>query len=252
VRSRRLFSTVLGLFVAGFACLSQAQIGPLPGMGPLIFAGTPPVAVTSQASTSQNSGATTYTFTSMAIGTAAANRYVVAAITGTGISGAETVSTVTIGGISAVQLVSDSLNGGSNNVIALFIALVPTGTTANVVATFSVAQVRAGAATWSVTNLLSTTPTGTNSAQSTISAAVTASANVTGQGAIIGACMEQPLGATFTWTNLSSDFNVNGGTNTIVFGGAHALFSSTVNQSVTCTASSLGSVGVDMVIAGLR
>ena len=76
---------------------------------------------------STSSTLSTYTSTAVSIGPASADRYVIAAIM---CNTATTISSVTIGGVSATQAVA---TGGT----ALYIALVPTGTTAVFVVNFS-------------------------------------------------------------------------------------------------------------------
>jgi hypothetical protein len=71
----------------------------------------------------------TYTFTSQAIGTAAADRWVIVGVSS--VSGAlpsPTVGNVTVGGVNATNVV-----GAGSSGVQLWRALVPTGTTANIV-----------------------------------------------------------------------------------------------------------------------
>lgn len=77
--------------------------------------------------------AATYTTAALSIGAAAADRFVVAAITSMTGSASPTTTAVTIGGVSATKLVA--YNAGGRFEAALWGALVPTGTTAAVVVT---------------------------------------------------------------------------------------------------------------------
>lgn len=72
-----------------------------------------------------------YTATSVSIGTAGTNRRVIVAYAGGGI---RNLSSATIGGVSATVHGSDT---SGNGVAAFFSAIVPTGTTGNIVATAS-------------------------------------------------------------------------------------------------------------------
>lgn len=83
---------------------------------------------------SQGSGSSSYNFTNQDIGTAASDRYVIVAIGNGFTGGPRTVSAVTVGGISATQVVSVS---GSTTNACLWIAAVPTGTTATIAITLS-------------------------------------------------------------------------------------------------------------------
>lgn len=96
---------------------------------------------------------TTYTFSSVNFGAADAGRYIVAAAAGrTGSSGV-TVSSITIGGVSATIVVQDNNNSGGDNVVALAAAAVPSGTSGDVVVTFSTGMVRALVGLYRVTGI---------------------------------------------------------------------------------------------------
>lgn len=83
-------------------------------------------------------GSNPYTASSKAIGTADSTRAVVARITWLGGGTAQTVSGVTIGGITATIVNQvNPLRSGFHSGTALAWAMVPTGTTASVVVTFS-------------------------------------------------------------------------------------------------------------------
>lgn len=99
------------------------------------------LAVTASYEASAVSGTdlTTYTFSSQALGTAAGNRKIVIAVSGG--TSARTVSTLTVAGVSASLLVASL---GAEMAAELWIAEVPTGTTGDVVVTFSAANDRAG------------------------------------------------------------------------------------------------------------
>lgn len=82
-----------------------------------------------------SSGVATFTYSDVAIGAAASNRLVVVVIVnrwGAG-SGSLNVNAVTIGGVSAVRQVVTT----TPTIVSIWTAIVPTGTTANVVATYS-------------------------------------------------------------------------------------------------------------------
>jgi hypothetical protein len=111
--------------------------------------------LTYQTSAVSTADATTYTFSGKAIGTAADNRYVIVAVTG-GYAG-RTVSTLTVGGITATKLVELVSTAGSSELTsALFIVLVTTGTTADVVVTWSAGQNDCGIGIWSATGISAT------------------------------------------------------------------------------------------------
>jgi hypothetical protein len=103
---------------------------------------------------------TTYTFSSQALGAAAADRRIVV-VAGGGGGSIGTTSAVTVGGVSATQ-VAEYTDG--TNISAIWWAEVPTGTTGDVVVTFSVTKGDCGIVCYRLTGadtVLSTATTGT-------------------------------------------------------------------------------------------
>ena len=113
--------------------------------------------MTYQTAAQSPSDLTTYTFSSQAIGTASSNRRVI--IGTVGFAGIRTVSSLTVGGISA-SLVKRQQQGSVT--AEIWIATVPTGTTADVVVTWSGGQTRCAIAVWSATGLENNTPVDTD------------------------------------------------------------------------------------------
>jgi len=93
------------------------------------------LSLTYQGSVTTTSASTTFTYTSAPIGTAASNRLVIVVVGNRwgASSGGLNVTAVTVGGVSAVQQVVTT----SPTIVSIWSAIVPTGTTANVVATYS-------------------------------------------------------------------------------------------------------------------
>jgi hypothetical protein len=165
-----------------------------------------------------------YTFSNVNWGSAG---FIVVAAAGRQ-SSAASVTSVTIGGISATLLVGRE---GTNNRIALYGATM-TGTSGNIVITFSQGQVTAGIGVWRLNNLKSTTPVSTNSNTSnfvaTISMNLTAN---TGTNVIICA---QSMGSGSNATISSSTTTRNyTATSEIVY--AQAGFSDITTTSGTYT-----------------
>lgn len=102
---------------------------------------------------------TTYTHSSLDIGTASAGRYVIVGIWQTNSTAARTASSVTIGGVTATFLDRSQIATGATRfgTKEYWIANVPTGTTGNVVVTWSGACQRSSVDVWAVYNLKSTT-----------------------------------------------------------------------------------------------
>ncbi len=96
-----------------------------------------------------------YTFSSMDFGAAAADRQIVAFVSARSASGSETISSVTIGGVTATEIEQQT---SGNNKSGLYIANVPTGTSGDVVVTYSATQLRSACALYRLTGLSSATP----------------------------------------------------------------------------------------------
>jgi hypothetical protein len=198
-----------------------------------------PVIATFQTSAVDATGATTYSFTSQAIGTAANNRIVVvAADTNGGAAGSDGVSSMTIGGISAT-LVKASL-ADDHCQAELWEAVVPTGTTATVAVTWNSARGRCGIGIWAVYNAKFTPhATAEDNHVGTSSAATSVSINVPASGACIG-CVSAGAAsaATFTWAGVTEKYDevVSG---LLTHGGASDVFTT---QQVGLTVSATPSV----------
>lgn len=136
----------------------------------LLTAGKAVPAINFQALTSDVSNSTVYTFTSAAIGSASPARTVFVYVGGSNAGLA--APAVTVGG-STATLVTSVVDASSNATSALYAISVATGTTANVVVTWSAGQVRTSIAVWAAYNLVSNT-----AAATATSNAATASLNL--------------------------------------------------------------------------
>lgn len=120
-----------------------------------------PASVSFCTSAVSSTNASSYTFSSQSIGTAATGRRVVVGVSGSR-GGTIGVSSVTVGGNSATQLCTvEGTGGGANQRTALYIITVNTGTTADIVVTFDATASRAGIGVWAVYDLQSSTPVAT-------------------------------------------------------------------------------------------
>jgi hypothetical protein len=146
------------------------------------------------------------TLSNVAIGTAAADRYVVVEVVLRTNGTQADASAVTVAGVSCTQIGTD-VNSGSNH-LSLWRTNSPiaSGATANVVVTFTNAA-NIGVATWAVTGLQSTTPTDVDS---TTTDAASVTSTVSAGGVIIAAAYAYyaiPTPITFGWTGASEDFD---------------------------------------------
>ena len=91
----------------------------------------------------------TYTFTSMGLGAADSDRFILVAVQGaeSGVTTSYAPTSVTVGGQSATKLLNAGVQDSDFNVYSLWRAAVPTGTTGNVVVVWSRTIANCSAAT---------------------------------------------------------------------------------------------------------
>lgn len=177
----------------------------LPGLKSAIGgAGSAPFSLTFGSSAVRDIPSSPHSFTGMTIGaapTGGETRHVVAAI-GIMHGGSGTIDSVTIGGVSATLVVGINNNPSQGAAAALYIAAVPTGTTATVVVSFTSA-VCIGAATFILRNRTTTTATSSSTAEDP-----SLNLNIAGGGAAIGVSMVRD-GTVSTWTGLTEQFDTD-------------------------------------------
>lgn len=150
----------------------------------------------------------TYTFSAVAIGTAAADRYVIVGFYTRAFDTTETdITSVTIGGVSAAEaafITNLEIFGGSTQVwdcSTVYIANVPTGTTADVVVTYNNTQLRCGYVI-GTSNGINPTPTDTLTDAPDGTGGVTAGGtiDVASSGIIFAISGTADSSSTATWT----------------------------------------------------
>lgn len=141
----------------------------------------------------------TVTLADVAIGPPAPDRMVVAVILGRD-ANARTISGVTIGGVSATAAVTSP---SQNNPTGIYYALVPGGTTADIVVTFSNHTSRVAVSVYSLTGYRNGAPA---SVDQDYSGATTLSAtlNRPRDAVVIAGSITSSTG-TYTWTGLTED-----------------------------------------------
>ncbi len=157
---------------------------------------------------SGNTSVTTRDWGSKSLGAASATRRIVVAVYGVDGGGAgRTITAVTVQGISATRLVEQNDARGP---LGLFIADVPTGTTGNIVTTFSGACV-SGACIgwWAINDLKSSTPVQTNKGSGTSTASADLSAP--GEQSIVISAASSWANGTFSVAGLTLDFDTSSG-----------------------------------------
>ena len=178
---------------------------PLPGIVILGAGRQGPVLVSNQAVSAIGLDQTTYTFSNQSLGAAAPDRRVVVAI-GSSANASRSISTVTVAGISASAVVTSINTAFGADLSALWIADVATGTTGNVVITFSAAMQRCAMATYRLVGARSGTAHQTASDITPVSNQLSSVIDIPERGAAIGAAWGRGTGAnSATWAGLTEN-----------------------------------------------
>lgn len=168
------------------------------------------------ASATSGTDLTTYTFSAQTLGTAAGDRYIVLVIGGDSSDGAsKTVSSVTVQGITATLL--STQYSVERDTMAMAIVAVPTGTTGDIVVTWSATMRNMGVGWWRVTGLSSATPYDFDGAARTGDGESTAIDIPSSAIAIAGAHCSAP---SLSWTGLTEDFEDINEFSSVTTGGA--------------------------------
>lgn len=158
-----------------------------------------PPSITYTDNDGQNTAVATHTFTSKAIGAAHPSRRVVVAV---GFYAATTSCTMTIAGVAATELTGCARNYLGSTRTRMFIADIPTGTTATIVVTLGAA----GACyigVFSLLNALSATPVATSNDDTS---PVTLDLNVSANGVACGYAIIN-VSTTWAWTGMTEAFD---------------------------------------------
>ena len=145
----------------------------------------------------------TYNFASVNLGTAAGDRYIIACVAARVGSGTPTIDAVSIGGVSATPVVTQVNTSSGSNVIGIFIAAVPTGTTGDVDVTFSTTMLRCVVTLYRATGI-NPTPSDTDSSTATDP---TCNLDIPAGGFAIGAACVGSVAGSFTWTGITEDYD---------------------------------------------
>lgn len=173
---------------------------------PFPVANTRKVALTYRASAQDATDLTTYTTAALAAGPASPDRELVVAVGGRANS-ARTISSVTIGGVAATAVATANATGGGADISAIYSAVVPTGTTAVVVVTFSGAMLRFVVGLYS--KLQSRVTASATSTVTPSGTSPTTTITVPSNGAVLAAAwIGSSVSATATWTGPTEDFDL--------------------------------------------
>jgi hypothetical protein len=146
---------------------------------------------------------TTYTFAAEALGTAVADRCILVEVYGRRTTAAATtISSVTVAGNSATDVGQHNLVEGAASVVGLYGIALPTGTSGDIVVTFSAAMTRAMIAVSTMTGASSCT-VASDVESSDANDPTTSALDVPANGSAIGLCLESSPSSTATWTGLT-------------------------------------------------
>lgn len=170
-----------------------------------IYSPLGPAVATETDSVSSASNDFTYTFTDRAVGAADPDRYVVAAVTmeDDGVSASATA--VTIGGVTADEVVGITHAASSESTYAgLWIAKVPTGTTATIEVTGNTTMTGCAVTVYRVTGIRGPTATDTDTDSGT-KTTFSMDLDVQSRGVAIGTAKNRDQGSAASWTGLTED-----------------------------------------------
>ena len=173
------------------------------------------------------------TFSSVDIGTASATRKVIVGVGMDGYQGNEAYTSLTIGGVAANLVgVQNAASGGRP--VALYELDVSSGTSADIVVTFTGTQTKCysmGIGVWTIEGgtLFSTVGSTANPGAGNIS--------VSSGGTVIAIMTEGSASATYTWANLTENFDNQVRASRQAFSGASKNLSSATTQAISATSS---------------
>lgn len=151
----------------------------------------------------QTRNASTYTFSDVAMGDEAADRYIVVGMAG---FGNHTVDSVTVAGEPATQVVS-VVNSNNNARSSLYIIALPSGTTSTIVISLNGAPTNYGIAVWRLTGIADLTPHATASAGGVLAMPIDVSLAVPAGGIAIGYGHTGSSVIVNTWSGIDQEFD---------------------------------------------
>ncbi len=176
---------------------------------------------------------TTYTFAGLAIGSVTATRRIVVSVQAT--TAALAAISVTVGGISATEVTGCSgYQSGEGWTIRMFIAEVPTGTTASIVVTVTGGATGCRLGAWALYDLLSSVPT---ASAVDVTDPVSMAVNVDAGGVAVAFAVSR---FAMTWTGLTEDFDAVVASGQIS-GASLSFEAAQVPLTVTCSKTAGGS-----------
>jgi hypothetical protein len=196
-----------------------------------------PVEINYIGDASDTSNSISYTFSGQSIGTASNDRVVLVTV-GARQNSAITLSTVTIGGVSATQIAYAQFVGSGTEHSAIYAAKIPSGTTADIVVTFTDAALRCAIGVFAMTGS-GVAASDTDSTTSNSSGAFTASVDVPDNGSVLCAAWAGASGATsWTLSGVTEDFDIQPEISANALASGHDNYETGQAVNLTATATS--------------
>jgi hypothetical protein len=208
-------------------------------------AAPPPPSLEFRVSAVDATDLTTYTFSTVDIGVADSTRRVIVGVAGAA-GAARTLSSATIGGVSAT--IHTNLSSADHS--SLISVLVPTGTTATIVLTFSGGMISAGIGVYRLINETVSTPHAT-ATDTTLSAGVLSTTiDVPSNGALVAVCkgfaaISPP---TYTWSGATERYDQTVESADSHSGASETGLGSETGRTVSATLTGLGPSGTLSVL----
>jgi hypothetical protein len=189
------------------------------------------------ASTTIATNTNTYTYNSHAIGTAAADRYVVVGYHAVHTLTDAVVNSITLGGNNMTEIRQDKTNQAVDAYTGLFIRAEASGTTANIVVSWSQTMSNCTISVWALYGIDGTEfhDNGDNTGASTATS-VSTTLNIASGGVAVAVAIGTANNAAHTATGLTEDYDANTETN----GRAHAMSAQSMSVETGRTITSTG------------
>lgn len=208
--------------------------------------GLEPVTLDYRTSAVDAANATSYTFSSQDIGTAGSNRQVVILVATTGGPGGTAfASSVTVGGVTATNL--HQVASSNSTEAEIYIASVPSGTTADVVVNYPRTAGNCGIGVIAVYNGASTA---NDTGGSTDTSAPSDTLNIPANGAAFGVTSINGNTRTSSWSNLTEHYDGSVESSNYHSGASATFATEQTGLTITDTLSGSG-VNVAMAIASI-
>ena len=186
----------------------------------------------------------TYTFPAVELGPAGSGRAVIVAVSGRKAGVAATISSITIGGVSAT--IDKVAGDGGGTGVEVARATVPTGTSGDVVVTWSTTVLRCHVAVWSgppCSPVASDSRTFGSNGWNSLSSTLTLSGFAVGDIAVSAAAYVSPAGSGVTWTGAVGVYGSPIGENFVTAGAVGS------SGTVTATTTGTAELGAHIAIA---